>query len=561
MPGPLGGKSKPRFFPSKKRNKVRDGHANQLQSGADDDDVLHDQANSRKRVIDNGESSEGRGRVAPKKRRVSPEDSLPRRSPSENSAPDNPSIPEASIQVNINKNDVHVSHLSAGAVQDTTTTNEPRKRTEPVYAPFTAPSPASEQINKPAPVPVFPAHNEIVFGHVQVQVQSKVLTSTAITMKYNRTNVAILLVGSDSEQCDIAVTGPSIDKVHCTLYLELLQEAGLPLRRLTWLKPLQARRTERATWVMRNGDRYDVEDQIALQDGDEIFFGSEDSSFVFRRPTVSNLYEAEESVHDTSNSTVVRATRRGDGFPVVIKQVPKSHTKWAKKELEALKIVGNHPNIVRFVESFFDSSGSGHQIIFKAECWDLQDHADIYRESRLTSQSKCITNHIANGVAHLHRLGIAHRDIKPKNILIRNTAGEKVQALVCDLGVARLPSEIIQVHWNEGTPVWKAPASFRSHRHDDRLVDCYGIGRVLFFMLTEYEWPMESNDPHGKCGCVPECPDYCEQRGMAFDVLKNDGVVANCIELLEHLLVSHPADCLDASAILNHPYVLGTLTD
>ncbi len=87
---------------------------------------------------------------------------------------------------------------------------------------------------------------------------------------------------------------------------------------------------------------------------------------------------------------------------------------------------------------------------------------------------------LSKGVAALHRLGIAHRDIKPDNVILEADGGLKL----IDLGVARLPrvEEFAEAE-APGTPGYKAPEMFTGNP-GDALTDQYALGVTLYRIFT-----------------------------------------------------------------------------
>lgn len=91
--------------------------------------------------------------------------------------------------------------------------------------------------------------------------------------------------------------------------------------------------------------------------------------------------------------------------------------------------------------------------------------------------------------------------MKPKNILVFLTGAGEIEVKLADFGLVRLKSQPVEsnvslcqrllnqtsdwsfagIQCSAGTPGWMAPAAFRQY-HDDHLIDCYGVGRILFFM-------------------------------------------------------------------------------
>ena len=59
------------------------------------------------------------------------------------------------------------------------------------------------------------------------------------------------------------------------------------------------------------------------------------------------------------------------------------------------------------------------------------------------------------GMAYIHSLNIAHRDLKSENILMKNT----YSPVICDFGLAKQADSGVYKSDN-GTPLWKAPEIF-----------------------------------------------------------------------------------------------------
>lgn len=87
---------------------------------------------------------------------------------------------------------------------------------------------------------------------------------------------------------------------------------------------------------------------------------------------------------------------------------------------------------------------------------------------------------LAKAVAALHRQGIAHRDIKPDNVILEADGGLKL----IDLGVARLPriEEFAEAE-APGTTGYKAPEMFAGNK-GDALTDQYALGVTLYRLFT-----------------------------------------------------------------------------
>merc|ERR1712032_822679 len=83
-----------------------------------------------------------------------------------------------------------------------------------------------------------------------------------------------------------------------------------------------------------------------------------------------------------------------------------------------------------------------------------------------------------NGLSYLHSLFIAHRDIKPQNLLVN--AHDRIK--IGDFGVAIEMGEDCKVDGTEGTYYFYAPEMCRSgyNGHDGRLADIWALGVTLW---------------------------------------------------------------------------------
>ena len=94
-----------------------------------------------------------------------------------------------------------------------------------------------------------------------------------------------------------------------------------------------------------------------------------------------------------------------------------------------------------------------------------------------------IVEQITTAIAHAHRRGVLHRDLKPGNILL----DEEDRPHVSDFGLARrvdFDSSLTQTGSILGTPSYLAPEQLVDPRGVTTAADVYGLGAILFFLLT-----------------------------------------------------------------------------
>lgn len=149
-----------------------------------------------------------------------------------------------------------------------------------------------------------------------------------------------------------------------------------------------------------------------------------------------------------------------------------------------------HPNIVAAYDA--DQVGGTHFLVMEyVEGADL-DHVLVAR-GRLPLTEACeYARQAALGLQHAHEQGMAHRDIKPHNLML--TPQGRVKIL--DFGLARFASEALlpvpsggggdesSSHTGLGTLDYLAPEQARGAARADIRADIYSLGCTLYRFLT-----------------------------------------------------------------------------
>jgi eukaryotic-like serine/threonine-protein kinase len=142
----------------------------------------------------------------------------------------------------------------------------------------------------------------------------------------------------------------------------------------------------------------------------------------------------------------------------------------------------SHPHIVPLFEA--DSAGDFHYYTMPfIEGESLRDL--LARQGRLSVEDSLrFAREVAGALAYAHGRGVIHRDIKPGNILL--DAGH---ARVADFGIARAVGPdsgdtVTQTGTPLGTPAYMSPEQCSADVPIDPRTDVYGLGCVLYEMLT-----------------------------------------------------------------------------
>lgn len=138
----------------------------------------------------------------------------------------------------------------------------------------------------------------------------------------------------------------------------------------------------------------------------------------------------------------------------------------------------DHPNIVKI----FGSGQEGKIHFLKMEYVDGTTLTSRLEAGRLDLRQVLEwTRALASGLAHAHKAGVIHRDIKPDNVLL-GTDGPKLT----DFGLARLEgtSSLTQEGTALGTPYYMSPEQVKAEKVLDGRCDQYSLGCVVFELLT-----------------------------------------------------------------------------
>src|SRR4051812_2343367 len=151
-----------------------------------------------------------------------------------------------------------------------------------------------------------------------------------------------------------------------------------------------------------------------------------------------------------------------------------------------------HPNITRLLDAGTTDTGSPYFIMEFVEGALITDFA---RQEDLSSDDAIgMFLKVCRAVAFAHHHGVVHRDIKPRNILVRRDSEPKL----LDFGIAKVMCEqedeltITQPAHRRLTPKYAAPEQIAGQRADTRS-DIYSLGAVLLELLTRKMEPLRAD--------------------------------------------------------------------
>jgi serine/threonine-protein kinase len=157
---------------------------------------------------------------------------------------------------------------------------------------------------------------------------------------------------------------------------------------------------------------------------------------------------------------------------------PKFVDRFSREARAAARL--QHHNVV----AVYDQGMDGHDVFLVMELVEGRTLRDVIREKgRFTpAEAVSIMEQTLSALAAAHRAGIAHRDVKPENILLSDDGVVKV----ADFGLARAvesDAESTRTGLMMGTVAYCSPEQITKGEGDPRS-DVYAAGIVLFELLT-----------------------------------------------------------------------------
>jgi serine/threonine protein kinase len=150
-----------------------------------------------------------------------------------------------------------------------------------------------------------------------------------------------------------------------------------------------------------------------------------------------------------------------------------------------------HPNVVT-VHDFGTDPGSGLDFLVMERLpgKDVAERIAAANGPMSTDEALEIVREAAMGLAAGHRVGIVHRDVKPRNLFLVADPVGGWEVKVLDFGIAQLSAgeqpetRITQLSPSPYTPRYAAPEQLAASPHLTPACDVYALGIVALEMLT-----------------------------------------------------------------------------
>merc|ERR1712123_154658 len=260
----------------------------------------------------------------------------------------------------------------------------------------------------------------------------------------------------------------------------------------------------------------------------------------------------------------------------IIEKMPGSFSRSkVLKEIEIYHLCRGQRNIIQLIE-FFEEAGNFYLVFEKINGGPLLKHIER-RKCFTEAEASLIIKDLAEAIRHLHHQGIAHRDIKPDNVLCVNN-NSPFPVKLCDFDLCssvNIEVSTPQLLTPVGSLEYMAPEvvdAFMVDDYDDeeeelsynKKCDIWSLGIIMYILLCGYA-PFSGN-----CGldCGWERGESCmECQELLFSSIKEGKVIfpeqhwasisVQAKNLIGQLLVKDSSLRLDTDQVLAHPWIVG----
>jgi len=257
-----------------------------------------------------------------------------------------------------------------------------------------------------------------------------------------------------------------------------------------------------------------------------------------------------QKIRKGSMATVWQCVKRNDpqkiSYAVKIikrKEMGQSDDEDVMNEVAVLQSL-KHPNIVQ-LNDFYEEKDYFYLVMEYMTGGDvfdrIVDHRQ-YTEKDARDLIKCLLE----AVKFMHDNGVAHRDLKPQNLLLKST-DDDADIKVADFGFAKRIHMPRSLTTRCGTPTYVAPEILKNIPHD-HAADMWSVGVICYVLLVGY--PPFAGDNQAEL--------FRQIRTGEYDFPKDDWdhICDEAKDLIKLLLVVNPMQRMTAAEALEHEWMM-----
>ncbi|XP_026532559.1 MAP kinase-activated protein kinase 2 [Notechis scutatus] len=245
--------------------------------------------------------------------------------------------------------------------------------------------------------------------------------------------------------------------------------------------------------------------------------------------------------------------KTGDKFALkMLQDCPK-----ARREVELHWRASQCSHIVKIMDVYENLYQSRKCLLIVMECLDggelfsrIQDRGDQAFTEREASE---IMKSIGEAIQYLHSINIAHRDVKPENLLYTSKRPNAVLKLT-DFGFAKETTTHNSLATPCYTPYYVAPEVLGPEKYD-KSCDMWSLGVIMYILLCGYP-PFYSN--HG-LAISPGMKKRIRMGQYEFPNPEWSEVSEEVKQLIRNLLKTDPTQRMTITEFMNHPWIMQSM--
>ena len=152
-------------------------------------------------------------------------------------------------------------------------------------------------------------------------------------------------------------------------------------------------------------------------------------------------------------------------------------------EARTMAKYNSDPNIVNIFDCILENN-TAYIIMEYLDGQNLEDYARSKPHGKLQlDEAISIIGNVLDGLDRVHKKGIVHRDIKPKNIVLT----KKGEVKIIDFGAARFyatEEEVVNNFTKVLTPGFAPPEQYQKDKKQGSFTDVYASAATFYYMLT-----------------------------------------------------------------------------
>lgn len=258
-------------------------------------------------------------------------------------------------------------------------------------------------------------------------------------------------------------------------------------------------------------------------------------------------YELTKKIRSGSFSTVWECTHLATGDEYAVKVIKREGLKPSEDEavLNEVAVVQSleYKHIVQLVD-FYEETDYFYLVMEYMKGGDVFDR--IVKKTRYTElDARDLIRILLKSCKFMHEHGVAHRDLKPQNLLLQSL-DDDAQIKVGDFGFARRVHTPRSLTTRCGTPTYVSPEILKNIPHDQQ-TDMWSAGVILYVCLVGYPPFMEDNQQEL----------FRKIRAGEYVFIEEDWkhISEDAMNLIRGLLVVDPSKRLTAEEALRNRWI------